>query len=822
MKKKVYFASLMWMLSLTSAWAQHKPFAPQHSGEQYMNLRMQHQAKAAEEQVVVEENFNNFTEGTENEPDGKNIGGSSDNGYRIESGKMSTEGWTGNHVYQAGGVCALRKYESYGYPYYGHISTPETELYGIATITLRARKAVGSEQANLSIALCDNTSGVEEWKGFELTDEWQNITFTSEKGTFNDKNIFQLSAEKGEVLIDDIKVTRVRNKIGKPTANPAVNLSPSSFKASWQPVKGAEEYLLSVYYKDMPEEIVPAGTLVEGFDGINLKEDGNINTEDPNYPEGWTIDVSSNGKKDVLTNEGDKNSGKLAINMDAVGDVIVSAPTPAPIKRFSFWVKPSTMKVPDDYLQSLLGVYVKGMDGNWTHIANLPNSWMEEKGGMYSFKSDDIGDYIYQVKFDLVQKTNCTFAIDDVTLEYETQPVPYYVLENHAMKETSKVIENINPEKEYYYYVISKDGELLSDKSETVWVDGIVGLKPTVLPATDVTGDSFTARWEEMPHAGSYIVNLYEEVTTKEDGENVMLLHEDFEKITEGTVEKPAAPQFYTPQLSLAKEGMADTDWTSFYPIWAKGMIGGKEMNEWTGSAGLVVTPPLPLAEGNDLEVDFTAVTTDAEDELYVLIMGAPNATEAIMGFNVPFETSMEKINHQVVFESKYIREGLEKGKPYHVAFSSKTGKQFFIDEVKISQRYEKQGETVVLPRALVYPEGDNCKFENLQSGGVYLYDVQAFRMKNYEYYVSDHSDRMRVECTSTSIEDVDASTVKVAVKEGGIEVETAVDAHINIYDMTGRSVYAASVKKGNRDIALSSGIYVVKVNDETVKAVVR
>ncbi|MDD7317269.1 MAG: T9SS type A sorting domain-containing protein [Prevotella sp.] len=821
MKKKIYFASIACMLSLTAVCAQQKPFAPKKIAG--TDLRAREAARAPEEKLVVEEHFDKFTAGTEAEPDGTNIAGNSSNGYKIADGMMSSEGWTGNHVYQAGQTCALRKYDYYGYPYYGHISTPETELYGKATITLRARRVPGSTAGSVTISLCDNTSGVEDSKTVELTDEWQNISFTTEKGTFNNRNIFQISAEKGEILVDDIKVTRVRNKIGKPLVNPAENMGLTSFKASWKPVNGAQEYLLNVFYKDMPANVVPAGTILEGFDGINLKPDGNIDTANPNYPAGWTIDVSSNGTVDVLTGEGNKNSGKLALNMDAAGDVIISPVTPAPVKKISFWVKPSTMEVPSDYNLSLLGVYVKHEDGKWEHIANLPNNWMEEGGGMYSFGLDEIGDYVTQVKIDMVQKTNCTFAIDDFTLDYETQPVPYYTLENFSITETSKVVEGIDPEKDYFYSVRAKDGELISEMSDLVWVDGIVGIKPGVHQASDVADNAFTAHWEELPHAGNYIVNLYEEITTAADGEKVMLVYEDFDKIKGGTIDNPEKPMYYTPQLSLAKEGKADTDWTALYPNWADGMIGGMPMTEWGTNMGLLASPKLLIADGGDLEVEFTGVTTEAEDELYVLIMDTPFATQAVMGYNVPFETPKTKMEKTVVLRAADLNQYLQKGKAYHIAFSSKNGKQFFIDKVKVTQKYDAKGTVVVAPRKLVYPEHQGYRFENLKTAGTYLYDVQAYRMKNYNYYTSEISDRMRVVCTGTSsIGGTDAETTGVMTKEGGICIDAAAGVRVEVYDMMGRAVYSATLNNGSHDIALSRGIYVVKVNNEAVKVAVR
>lgn len=827
MRKKIYSAAIFSLLSLASVCAQQAPFHPSKQGERKHSVPFHIPSPRfsdIESVVVVEEHFDNFTAGTPDAPDSENIGGSSQNGYRIQDGKMSMEGWTGNHVYQAGGSCALKAYESYGYTYYGHISTPEMELFGETTITLRARRATGATpETKLAVSLCDNTSGVEDYKDFDLTEEWQSFEFTSEKATFNNKNIFQIEGKKGEILIDDVKVTRKRNKLPAPVANPVINISNTSFKASWSAVSGVSEYIFNVYYKEMPEHVIPEGVMKEGFDGINLKEDGNIDTANPNYPTGWVIDVSANGSKDVLTTSGDFSSGKLSLNMDAKGDMIISAPTPAPIKKLSFWVKPSSMEIPADYNYSLLGVYIKRTNGDWEHIANLPNYWMQADGGFYTIEGDAIGEYVEQVKIDIVQvANNVTFAVDDVTLTYESQPIPKPFLKDMVTAETSKIVEGIDPAKEYYYYVQSKDGELVSKPSSVIWVDGIVELKPQALPATDVTSDSFKAQWEIMPHAGSYILNLYQDIVTKEDNETITLLHEDFNKITEGTVDSPASPQYYTPQLSLAKEGMADTDWTVLYPIWANGMIGGKEMNEWTGAIGLVATPHLPLWGGGNVEVDFVAVNTAVSDTLFVLIMKSPTDPVAVMGYQVPFEEGkVGSINGKVVFPEAYLNEYLNKNDSYCLAFTSQKGKRFFMDEVTVRQVRKQKGETVRVPKKLVYVEGSSCVFNGLEAGGRYAYDVRGYRMKDFKEYLSDYSDEITV-MLPTSIRDAKDEMIRVIGTREGIVIENDKSSHVEIYDAVGRKVYASFMAGGRHSIRLQPSVYIVKVNHQRVKVSVR
>lgn len=830
MTKKTTMWAMLCMLITAPAWGQQVPFKPGAPSNGAKSISPVHAnaartqgaapLKAVEAQKLFEEHFDKFTAGSPEAPDSENLSGGSAGGYRIKQGMMNVEGWTGYHVYQAGGACALRAYESYGSTYYGHLSTPEAALYGEATITLRARRMPGATAGRVIISLCDNTSGVEDYKSFDLTAEWTEITYTSDKGTFNDQNIFQIEASDGEILLDDIVVTRKRTKIAAPVANPAENLSLNAFKASWQPVDGASQYLLNVYYKAMPQDIVPEGTMTEGFDGINLKADGNIDTANPNYPEGWIIDVSKAGSRDVLTANGDHASGKLAINFDAEGDCIISPATPAPIKRISFWVKPSTMEEDPNYNYSLLGVHILRENGEWEHIANLPNYWMQAGGGIYTFDSEVLGDYVRQVKLDMVSLSNCTFAIDDVTLTYESQPVPYPFISDLKVTDTAKVVENIDPEKEYYYYVTAQDGDLVSKPSATIWVDGITGIAPVVLPATAVTATGFTANWEPLPHAESYIVNLYEDITTQQPDQKVTLLHEDFDKIEDGTVDNPAAPQYYTPKMSLAKEGMANTDWTVLNPIWAKGMIGGKEVNEWSGAYGLVVSPLLPIKGGKNLEVEVTAVSTVESDTLYVVVMESPTATQAVMGLTIPFNKQKGSVTGTVVFEGRYL-DMLEDGRLYHLGFGSQKGKNMFVDQVTVRQVRAQAGEQVRVPAQLVYPSGNAVAFDALNASSRYAYDVRAYRKKDFVEYTSAYSQVMPVSLV-TAVDEPGTLPTAIAGSKGALDLTLGHTTRVAVYDITGRKVCDRQFGPGRHSVTLAPAIYIVKAGSQTAKVMVR
>ena len=698
--------------------------------------------------VVLEEDFSLCTAGTPEKPDTKNIAPGTNYVYEVDAAYTHQPHWSGYYVFQAGGCVAVSEYDYYGYMYGGHISTPEAELYGEVTVAFRARRAGTTPNAGkLDLSLCDNTSGRLESVEFELTTEWQDFTWTSNKGTFNNKNIFQFSTVGGTILIDDIKVTRLRNRTPGVVANLPKNNSATEFVANWQRSQVAEidGYLFSVWCKEMPKEEV-SGSLSYDFESINVKSDGQtIDADNPGYPEGWTIDVSSQGSKDMCTTKGDYKSGKQSIHFDAEGDYVLTPETPAPIHKISFWVKPSSM-AEEEYNYSMVGVQVKNMDGEWEAIANLPNYWMEKKGGYLSFEGDELGHYINQIKLVCVGSYGITFAIDDITLEYKTQPMPKALITDTLLTDTFCVVSGIDPSMEHYYNVKVKEDDMISDPSEDIWVDGIKGVTPVALPATDITENSFTANWEKNYNAGSYKLSILQTTTTKVDNEEVVILEEDFSGITDGTFDNPGFSWDLVHNLS--ENGQSEHDWLLTYPRWVVGMAGSQGPNYYSGKAGLVVGPEMKFGN-NAVKVSFKAYNKVAGDRLWVMIIKDHEATQAEIGIPVAFSTTGSGyITDSVVLS------GMDFGNaPLHIAFMSEQG-EFYVDDIRISFIVPTAGTIVEIPYKTIETPETSYTLTDLPMGD-YAYQVLVKRTKDFLTYTSNYSNRIDVKLLSTDVKNI-------------------------------------------------------------------
>ncbi len=741
---------------------------------------------------------------------------------------LESPGWTGNAVWQAGGSCYLGSYfdDYYGETCYGYISTKEMALYGDLKISFRAKRAANApEDTYLWLAICDNYYGPVDNgnKEFYLTTEWQDFVFESDAATFNDYNIVQFAAYEGEMLIDDIVISRANNKIAAPSGNPVVNNSTTSFTASWTEVTDADDYLLSVYYMDYPEIYIPEGTIMEGFDGINAT-DGLIDTENPGYPEGWTIDLSTNKDAtdniDITTADGTFSSGKQAIVLGEVDDYIMTPVMPAPLSKISFWCRPSSMEYEDYQSLSMIGIDVL-VDGEWQRMANMPNYYFEENGGVWSLEVPNLSANATQLKISYIQKGIVKFFIDDVTCVYETQRIPYELFTDKVVDGTSYTVENYDNQYEHYYYVKARNSVAISDASYPIWVDGLNGIKPVTKPATNVAHGAFTANWENLPNADNYKVNLIK--VANGTGEDVVLLHETFDKVTEGTVDAPITS--WNTTESLVEKGYTDADWMLQLPAYASGMVGAQSAY-WV-TAGLVVSPRVTLdADNGTFKVAFKAYMVDATDVLWLLVIKEHTDTQALLGAQIEFPNSEPGL-----FEGEYlITKNIDGGENLKfdnikLAFMSQNGMPFYIDEVTVTQKYAV-GEQALIPYRTVFTDKASYTFEELDEAPAYAYNVKASAVKDYYEYATQESDLMFVEMSTVSVEDIEqGATTAIASFGGNIVVNTNCATNVEVYNLQGMKVASVQAAVGLTQIPCqeyTGQTLIVKAGSKTTKLVVK
>ena len=129
------------------------------------------------------------------------------------------------------------------------------------------------------------------------------------------------------------------------------------------------------------------------------------------------------------------------------------------------------------------------------------------------------------------------YLLDVYTKDGDTKN---YLLQNEEVAETSKEVSGLDESKEYFFSVRAKSGENVSEYSNEIAVVEVFNyvLPPKTLPATNISENGFTANWEAAENAVKYDIYLTRNETLAESQE-INIINEQFDKVTEGTIQNP-------------------------------------------------------------------------------------------------------------------------------------------------------------------------------------------------------------------------------------------------------------------------------------------
>ncbi len=748
---------------------------PANSQQLLKPLGISPETAAVNAEVILSEDFSKFTSGSEETPDATNIADRYTGA--ITTVYMQKDGWTGAAIYQAGGVCAISTGtfatdDGGSEVSTGYLMSPEGNYAGDLTITFRARIYDSTNASDvMNVILVSKNKGILENTTVTVTPEWKNFEVKMTKGEFT-ACMLEFFTNNDKVFFDDLKVTSVQTSIIPPAALSASNYTVNGFTANWNGTADAEKYLLSVFKMD-----VAGATHTESFEGES-------------YPAGWTIDVSK-GAGIQSSNEG--FSGSKAIVFDATDDIIEMPYSKEPLVDYSFFAKTYPMEDNRTQLQ------VETLEGEQWYILGVIDMDRIDSKGEIIHLGHRMTDNTHQVRLRMKKHDDdfnkvIQLAIDEIT--YQTEPKRIPIITDKELTTTSYAVTGLEPESDYSYSVKAKNATYTSAPSNDVVANGLV--YPTVKNASNVTETSYTANWEASPKAEGYYVQNYEIYTAPADEEKV-ILHEDFSKVTNGTIESPEG--LYNMNGSSLDVYTQNPGWMGSCNYTIAGMMGAQGYFYWKG---LLQTPTMDLsANGGKFKVEITAMGWSGSTGDNIVVQAGESVYQKI-----PVTADNTLITTTLEFDC-----GTQ---AIALLIYTTNGTMFMVDEIKVFQNVTA-GTQVLTEKEVVFVDGhDNTSytFTNLKQEANTVFGYRVFAYRNYRGNdVLSLSNELRTVDLGAGVDDVRFDQIQPIVINYN-EILAIGAKRIIISDMLGHLV--ANAESEIIDLSkLAGGVYIATVQAE-------
>lgn len=221
--------------------------------------------------LLAEEDFSRLTTGTEDEPDMKTFLNytMSDIEYEYVWNNMKPEytsgdlQWGCNCGHSAGGVLCFSF--SSDDPE-ANLVTPMMDLSandGTFVLEFRAKASKGAEIMMFYAEAADTRNWGPTWDFFDepavfdtLYEDWTTYRVVFQKGGPTSICNIYAAGMSGRIYIDDVKIYSLKPYVSTPVLKHHTDFTRNSFTANWEPVEGAESYLLDVWSYDNEGEIL--------------------------------------------------------------------------------------------------------------------------------------------------------------------------------------------------------------------------------------------------------------------------------------------------------------------------------------------------------------------------------------------------------------------------------------------------------------------------------------------------------------------------------------------------------------------------------------
>lgn len=319
---------------------------------------------------------------------------------------------------------------------------------------------------------------------------------------------------------------------------------------------------------------------------------------------------------------------------------------------------------------------------------------------------------------------------------------------------------------------------------------------PKVLPATDITQTAYTANWSAVASAEGYL--LYPRTIHIADGlEPFWLIHTDFDKITEGTVDNPIPPTYMVYSLD---DYVDQPGWLARLPLMAGGSLGltNRYLKEYGNS--LLQSPTLNLSnEGGKVSVRLRYLAQDVDMFQVSMYQLLPNGNVSLRATKMLYTNE----EYNVWKDEEFTLGGGTSSSLIVILLPETTQGTIYLDNLDMWQTPEK-GERYSIPGATITATENSARVETPEAGeeDSRSYSVKAYRIVGGSSMVSGESNSIVVGADSDEIpEHLDTpQTGEVSVNGSQFTVSWQPVAGANGYEV---QVYRRHEADGNESVAV-------------------
>lgn len=319
--------------------------------------------------------------------------------------------------------------------------------------------------------------------------------------------------------------------------------------------------------------------------------------------------------------------------------------------------------------------------------------------------------------------------------------------------------------------------------------------KPIALEATDITGDGFTANWENVIGAEKYTLTVTPLSGTAYENN---IIDEDFSLFTAGEPTSPHSTDISDKLDNFTKQ-----------PGW-----NGRKVYQAGGMCKLGTTkdPGNLLLPGIDMPQKFSIIVY-ARD--YLTASGNGDKSSLYISTRIANEDEFYEFKEYTLSDNieKYVFTSDKGGNKLYIQIGT-FQKRCIIERIVVLDDTKDNEQEEAKPVVIEDITGTEYRVTGLHKNFRYGYTVQAVSGNN----VSEASDMIYV--TTTSSISQTENNVNISIYDGVLTVKTEKPESVAIYSVDGKCIFKRTLV-GETDIQLEKGIYIIVTEGKSYKTVI-